>query len=200
MKRIFVFTLAVIALLFIISVGKTKVSSQYFKKVESNDTIINTSQNQFAGKVFVAGLEKHFNKKEPCAFYFACGCCSDTLLFVSNTEYYILSHCIPHMDLTKGNYVVTDSLVKIESDGKLISKKYNWELEVDPNAKPRYFIKDTIHKKYAFEFTIDHCNGLMLVSKTKNGDAYIAVESEKKIEDELKMLKDFGFETYLGLE
>ena len=167
--------------------------------IESNDSITNLEQNKFAGKVFEAGLGKYFNANEKCAFYFECDCCSDILIFVDEKSYYLLSYCISNIDLTRGTFSVIDSFVKIASDRMLISKKYNWELEVNPNANPKYFINDTIHKKYAFYFKIKSCNGNLLESKMKNGEVYLAKETLNKKEDELKKLKEYGFDKYINL-
>lgn len=195
MKKIIILVIVVAGLVFI-SDAKNK---QPIKISESNDSTIDLMQSRFAGKVFEAGLDKHFNIKEKCAFHFQCDCCKDILMFVDETTYYILSNCMSNTDLTRGSYSVNDSLVKIVSDDMLISKKYNWELEVNPNAEPKSFINDTIHKKYEFEFKIKYCDGEMLISETKNGESYIAVETTIKMKDEFKKLKGYGFDKYINL-
>ena len=195
MKKIIILVILVVGFVFL-SDAKNK---QPIKISESNDSTIDLMQSRFAGKVFEAGLDKHFNKKEKCAFYFECDCCRDILIFVDDTTYYMVSHCMPDTDLTKGTYSVSDSIVRIVSDDILIFKKYNWELEVNPNAEPRYFIKDTVHKKYEFEFKIKYCDGEILISETKNGESYIAVETTIKMKDEFKKLKGYGFDKYINL-
>ena len=145
------------------------VSKKELEKSEGKVSSVDIKKNQFEGRVFEAGLDNLFNTKEKCAFYFECDCCSDTLIFVNSNDYYLISYCMSDINLTKGKFFVSDSLVKIVSDGTLVSKTHNWELEVNPKAEPKYFIKDTIHNKYEFEFKIERCDGDMLVSETKGG-------------------------------
>lgn len=58
MKKIIILVILVVGFVFL-SDAKNK---QPIKISESNDI----KQNRFAGKVFEAGLDKHFNKKEKC--------------------------------------------------------------------------------------------------------------------------------------
>lgn len=175
------------------------VSKKELEKSEGKVSSVDIKKNQFEGRVFEAGLDNLFNTKEKCAFYFECDCCSDTLIFVNSNDYYLISYCMSDINLTKGKFFVSDSLVKIVSDGTLVSKTHNWELEVNPKAEPKYFIKDTIHNKYEFEFKIERCDGDMLVSETKGGKLYIAVETKRNFEIEFKRLKKYGFDSYIKL-
>ena len=194
-KKIILFAFLSIGLIFF---SKTR-DKKGVKVSETNDLIIEIKQNRFSGKVFEAGADNHFNHKEECAFYFECDCCRDILIFVDATTYYMISYCMADSDLTKGNYTVNDSIVKLVSDGRVISKRYNWALEVNPNAEPKYFIKDTTNNKYTFDFKIKNCNSDMLMSENKNGDLYIAIHTTNKKEYEFEQLKAEGFDKYINL-
>ena len=139
------------------------------------------------GKVFRAGSNKYLSNSEDCEFYFECDCCMDELLFISKSEFYFISYCQGDIDFTKGNYEIRKDGLILSSDGKLITRKYNWEREIHPKAIPSFFIKDTTMKPYKVDFKIRECNGVQLID-----EEYIAIETDLSIEKKILQLKEYG--------
>jgi hypothetical protein len=156
------------------------------------------SQSELANKVYETGLKVHFDNYKKCKFYFECDCCSGKFLFVSSNEYYYITYCTSDFVLTKGTYSVDNNNVRLSSDGSRIDIQYNWEREVDSDAEPAFFVRDTTISKYELNYRVDNCNGQILVREQKQG-THIAVETELLLAEELEMLDKYGLSERLGL-
>ncbi|WKK77110.1 hypothetical protein QYS49_07830 [Marivirga salinae] len=101
--------------------------------------------------------------------------------------------------VTKGTYSVADNGLTLHSDGHRIEVNYNWEREMNPDAEPAYFVKDSIVSEYHLNFQFDSCQRRILVNY-KDDETFIGLETDKSVSEEIVKLKRHGLKELLELE
>jgi hypothetical protein len=157
------------------------------------------AQTTLTKKVFETGSKTHFDNFKKCDFYFECDCCSGKLLFPSSSDFLFVNYCMSDFVVTKGTYMISNGEVTLNFDGKRIDVKYNWELEMNPNAEPTYFVNDSTITKYQLNYKIEKCEKTMLVNEQEN-ETFIAIETDLLILGELEELKKYKLEGLLNLK
>lgn len=149
----------------------------------------NISDNPFINKVFEEGQKYHFGNIKKCEFFFECDCCSGKLIFPSTNNYYLIRYCMGDITVTPGNYEYSNNVLTIKSDGRRISKEYDYESDPDA-SNPPYELKDSTITKYDINYKIDECNGIKLIDESSSNS--VAIESDLEITNEIEILEQEG--------
>jgi len=157
------------------------------------------AQSTLTRKVFTVGSKTHFDNFKKCDFYFECDCCSGQLLFPTQSSFLLINDCVSDYVVTKGTYSIADNGLTLHSDGHRIEVKYNWEREMNPDAEPAYFVKDSAVSGYQLDFKFDSCQQKILLNQ-KGQEAFIGIETEKKLSDVIVRLKRHRLTELLELE
>lgn len=140
------------------------------------------------GKVFEIGSQTHFT--DTCAFYFECDCCSGELLFDSKLNFYYLDYCMSDQTLRKGSYKIENGQLVMNYGAKCVSKKYNYENEIDTSAVD-FFMTETIVKEVSITYLMTLCENKIKLTDQQNED--VAIEVKSNFSENLEYLKTEGF-------
>jgi len=157
------------------------------------------AQTSLSNKIFLSGSDRHFKNDSSCDFSFQCDCCMGKFLFTGSSNFIMINYCTSDLVITKGTYEISDEFVKLNFDGARVDVKYNWDLEVNPNAEPAYFIQDSTISKFVLKYRIAYCSGTLLVDKRPD-ETFLARETDLTLTDELRLLAKYELDDVLNLK
>ncbi len=88
--------------------------------------------------------------------------------------------------ITPGNYEFSKDRLTIKSNGRRISKEYDYESDPD-ESNPQYELKDSTIIAYEVNYKIDECDGIKLIDELSSNS--VAIETDLEIADEIEILE-----------
>jgi hypothetical protein len=127
-----------------------------------------------------------------CTSTGACDCCSGEILFLNDSSFVLVDHCVLDADYSKGKYRFVDNNLILTSDSICISKQFNWEKETDTTGKVLvdYFVTDTLLATTTQTLKVEFCKGTPYFLMGDKERYFVTPYKNKKISDVVSTLKE----------
>jgi hypothetical protein len=121
------------------------------------------NQHTFTNTAYDLG-EKTYLTPE-CAFYFECDCCSEHLLFTSDSTFVVVAPCTQDISVSQGKYEVIDNALHLHFSG-IWQERYI--VSDEPNKPTEYAYRTNTIPPHTAIFTPEMCkNTTLFTEQTK---------------------------------
>lgn len=143
-------------------------------------------KHNFSNTVYDLGEKTHLTSE--CEFYFECDCCSNQLLFNSDSTFLVVSPCTQDVSISHGTYEVLDNTLYLYYSG-VWHKRYTISDEQDRPAE--YDYKTNKIPAHTEIYSPEMCQNTTLFTQQNNTDIKI-IRSQESLEKQLVYLKKVG--------
>jgi hypothetical protein len=144
------------------------------------------NQHTFTNTAYDLG-EKTYLTPE-CAFYFECDCCSEHLLFTSDSTFVVVAPCTQDVSVSYGRYEVIDNALHLHFSG-IWQERYM--VSDEPNKPSEYAYRTNTIPPHTAIFTPEICKNTTLFTEQSNPNHKL-LRSQETLEEHLEYLKKVG--------
>jgi hypothetical protein len=144
------------------------------------------NQHTFTNTAYDLG-EKTYLTPE-CEFYFECDCCSEHLLFTSDSTFVVVAPCTQDVSVSQGKYEVIDNALHLHFSG-IWQERYM--VSDEPNKPTEYAYRTNTIPPHTAIFTPEICKNTTLFTEQNNPNHKL-LRSQETLEQHLEYLRKVG--------